>query len=581
MRTSNPHNILIRYHYLIASNNLLGKSLLLAWLTLMSLTLISQNQTKVDSGGINITIIDSYKPFLSDAFKIKTNPSIKDTNKIIPSLKYSFINKQVPVNFEINPIKPAKIKGEPLVKLYNGYAKVGIGNNTTPLAEFYYNSKRSKNHSFGFFGRHFSSNGIVKRGFSDYSDNHLEVFGKKFSKEFTLYGKLNYDRNVIHYYGIPDDLPKQSFATEGVEKQRFNKFSVNTALTRNFADTTEFDYNFNIDYHHLRDLFKTSENNVNIDGSLSKYHNRELYAIDLDFNFNQLNNLINPGNSLIVGLRPHISTTADKWKFKVGLGLYVNKDTDETKFHFYPEAEFKYNVVENIIIPYVGINGGIIANNLNTFSTENPYINSEQLTTLNSNQKYNIYAGIRGSISKNVTFNTSFSKQKINNNPFYVKYIDTLQNKFAVIYDNLNLIKITGELTYQKAEKFKIILSGDYYSYDTEVELEAWHQPNYRVTFSGIYDLSNKILVRADFFLIGKQYARTFETLTTNNNVISTSVAQELSGVLDANLSIEYRYTKKLSAFINFNNIGSVRYQRFQDYPTQRFGVLGGLTYSF
>jgi len=577
MRTSNLLNTLLMYRHFEIDNKLLKQLVLFSLLITTVYSSFAQSKSNLDSNKNNIVILTGYKPILSDALKIKKNPSIKDTNKIIPSLKYSFINKRVPVNFNIKPIKPARIKGEPLVKLYNGYAKAGIGTNTTPLAEFYYNSKRSKNYSYGFFGKHFSSNGINKIEFSDYSDNHIDVFGKKYTKNFTFYSKLNYDRNVVHYYGIPGDLPKQQIPTNGIEKQRFNKFGINTALTR-----TQFDYNFNIDYHHLRDLFDVSENNINVEGSLSKYHKRELYAVDLDFNFNQLDNFINPDNSLIVGLRPHISTTANKWKFKVGIGLYVNDDDDNTKFHFYPEAEFKYNVLANIIIPYIGINGGIIANNLNTFSSENPYINTNQLTTLNSNQKYNVYVGIRGNISNNITFNTSFSKQRIDASPFYVKNIDSpLQNQFLVIYDNLNLLKLTGELTYQKLEKLKVILGGDYFSYDPKTEIEAWHKPNYKINLSGIYDLSNKILARVDFFIIGQQYAKNFSSVLTNNGTEITIEQKKLDGIFDANISLEYRYTKKLSAFINFNNIGAVRYQRFEDYPTQRLGILGGLTYSF
>ena len=554
----------------------------LIFLTLLgvSFSTYAQYNTSVDS--TTVISIEVYQPFLSDAYKIKNNPTIKDTNKIIPSLAYNFLNKQVPISFGVDTIKPAKIKGEPLVKLYNGYAKAGIGNNTTPLAEIYYQSKRSKKHSYGFFGKHFSSNGIASRGFSNFSDNHISVFGKRFLKEFTLYGKLNYDRNSLHYYGIPDDLAPQSRASGGIQQQRFNKFTVNTSLVRNFTDTSQFDYHFNINYHHLRDAFTVSENNINLDGSLSKYHKKELYSVDAIVNFNQLNNTASLANNFTIGLKPHIATTSNKWKFSVGIGIFVNDDVNESKFHFYPEAEFKYNVVEHIIIPYVGINGGIISNNLSTFSSENPFINTNSLTTLNSDKKYDVYAGIRGNLSNDITFNTSFSKQQIDVSPLYVKEENSLlQNQFLVIYDNLNILKFTGELTYQKLEKIKFILGGNFYSYTAENEIEAWHKPIYDISLSGIYDLSDKIVVKTDLFLIGKQYARTFSTVTTSNTSVTTPQAEELGGVLDANLSLEYRYTKKLSAFINFNNIGAVRYQRFQDYPTQRFMVLGGLTYSF
>jgi len=529
-----------------------------------------------------IITVKPYDPVLSDAFKIKEHPTIQDTDKVIPKLSYTFINKQVPVDFQVENILPAKIKGEPLVKLYRGYAKAGFGSQTTPLAELYFNSQRSKEFSYGFFGKHQSSSGISNIDYSEYSDNHLSLFGKRFLKEFTLYSKLNFDRNMVHYYGFPEKIKPE--ITNGKElRQRLTKLSANAGLTRNFTDSAQFDYNFDINYHHIFDIHKAEENNLRLDGSLSKYHKRELYAIDAEVNYNNLNNLLDLGNTLMVGLRPYIKTSAKSWQFKVGLGLYVNQADSVSKFHFYPEAEFKYNVVENIIIPYVGIKGGILANNLNSYFTENPFINTKTLAVANTNQKYNIYIGIRGSLSKHVTFNTSFSKQKLETMPLYVKdFSNVLENQFTVLYDTVGLNQISGELAYQKLEKLKIIVRGDYFDYSPANELKAWHKPDMKISLSGIYDLSDKIIVRTDLFFINKQYAKAFSTVTDASGVIvTTEEAKELKGVFDANLGLEYRYTKKLSAFINFNNIGAVRYQKFEDYPTQRFNVLGGLTYSF
>ncbi len=551
----------------------------------MFATLVLANTPSFAQKPIDTTTIITVKPYdpvLSDAFKIKEHPTIQDTDKVIPKLTYTFINKQVPVDFQVENILPAKIKGEPLVKLYRGYAKVGFGSQTTPLAELYFNSQRSKEYSYGFFGKHQSSSGISNIDYSEYSDNHLSLFGKRFLKEFTLYSKLNVDRNVVHYYGFPEKIKPE--ITNGKElKQRLTKLSANAGLTRNFTDSAQFDYNFDINYHHIFDIYNAEENNIRLDGSLSKYHKRELYAIDAEVNYNNLNNVVDFGNTLMVGLRPYIKTSAKSWQFKVGLGLYVNQADSVSKFHFYPEAEFKYNVIENIIIPYVGIKGGILANNLNSYFTENPFINTKTLAVANTNQKYNIYIGIRGSLSKHVTFNTSFSKQKLETMPLYVKdFSNVLENQFSVLYDTVGLNQISGELAYQKLEKLKIIVRGDYFAYSPGNELKAWHKPDMKISLSGIYDLGDKIIVRTDLFFINKQYAKAFNTVTDASGVIvTTEEAKELKGVFDANLGVEYRYTKKLSAFINFNNIGAVRYQKFEDYPTQRFNVLGGLTYSF
>ena len=558
-----------------ASQNLL---LLGAFILLFTVSSFSQTQISRDSS--TIISVKAYEPILLDAFKIKDNPAINDTNKLIPELKYGFLDKQIPVRFDIEPIQSARIKGEPLKKLYRGYAKAGIGTNATPLMELYYNSKRSKTLSYGFFGKHFSSNGIASKDFSGFSDNHLSAFGKHFSKYFTSYAKVGYTRNVNHYYGFSDDNAPLVEDANAV-KQELGKFDIAFSLTRNFTDTTQFDYYADLAFHTLKDKAGVSENHFEGKGELSKYHKNELYSIGVDVNYNKLINAINQDNNLIVGINPQISTSTDKWQFKIGVGLYLNSYPN-TKFHFYPKAEFKYNVVENIIIPYVGVKGGLVGNNLNNFYTENPFINTQTLATQNSNQQYDIYAGIRGSLSSKITFNTSFSQQKIEGIPLYVKDLSTvLDNQFTLVYDTASISKITGELTYQKLEKFKVLLGGQYFNYNLSNELKAWHKPALKVSLSGIYDLSDKIVVRADLFYFSKQYAQVFNSTTTNSVTTTTEEAKELDQVFDLNLNFEYRYTKKLSAFIQFNNIISTPYQRWQDYPTQRFGVLGGLTYSF
>ena len=86
-----------------------------------------------------------------------------------------------------------------------------------------------------------------------------------------------------------------------------------------------------------------------------------------------------------------------------------------------------------------------------------------------------------------------------------------------------------------------------------------------------------------NFYALGAQYAKRLDVRTSQmpNIPVIVETAERLDGIVDLNLGLEYRYTKKVSAFINFNNIASTRYERWQDYPTQRFNVLGGLKVAF
>jgi len=110
--------------------------------------------------------------------------------------------------------------------------------------------------------------------------------------------------------------------------------------------------------------------------------------------------------------------------------------------------------------------------------------------------------------------------------------------------------------------------------------MRAWYKPQVEFTFSANYNLNDKIVVKADLFYIDDQYSKTF--IADASSASGKKVAaKELKGVFDANVGLEYRYTKKLGFFLNFNNIANFRYYRYSNYPTQRFWLMGGLSYSF
>ena len=61
----------------------------------------------------------------------------------------------------------------------------------------------------------------------------------------------------------------------------------------------------------------------------------------------------------------------------------------------------------------------------------------------------------------------------------------------------------------------------------------------------------------------------------------NTESIENLKGTADINLNFEYRYTKKIAVFLDLNNLASINYERFQDYPTMGFNLLGGFRFSF
>jgi hypothetical protein len=144
-------------------------------------------------------------------------------------------------------------------------------------------------------------------------------------------------------------------------------------------------------------------------------------------------------------------------------------------------------------------------------------------------------------------------------------------NQFKVVYDEGNILNVSGEVTYEATQSLSFRVNANFNNYNLTRELHAWHKPKFDLTFNTRYNLRNKISASLETYYLGKRYARPYER---------TASPLELKQALDVNLLLEYRYTKILSGFIQFRNIAATQYQYWNQYPSQRFSVLVGMTYA-
>ena len=203
------------------------------------------------------------------------------------------------------------------------------------------------------------------------------------------------------------------------------------------------------------------------------------------------------------------------------------------------------------------------------------------LTLRNQVKSIELYGGIKGTLSKRVGFNTSISFARVKDMAFFVT--DTMYsigNKFGLIYDTLNVTTIEGSLSYQLTEKIKVDGIGRFYSYDVFNNSYAWNMPRLQIVLRGSYNLFDKFLFNLDLNLEEGRRALVYGDgtgITEENG----QYIKKLGFIADANLSVEYRYNKRISAFVQLNNFAAQRYSRWYNYPVQRFQGLGGVTFRF
>lgn len=522
-------------------------------------------------------VVKAYQPTLIDAKKINFEPTISDTLKIEQDLNYRFIAKEIPVKTEVEPITAARVKSEPLIKLYNGYAKLGLGNNYTPWAEVYYHNLRSDEYSLGTHLKYSYFNGIDNLENTERSDGHFEVFGKKFGKGNTFEGSLAYDLSKLKYYGFPADISEELTKDVDID-QNYNLLSGNFKLSSTIRDSFNLRHKVDLGMHYLSSKRDANEWGILALGNLSKIENSELYNLDIGVDHNSIQNKWDSLSNIIVSLKPSIKTTGDLFSIKGGMSIFMQAE-NTASFTFYPEVEFTANVIDNILVPYAGVNGGIQRNSNKNIIQVNPYV-SDSLELRNSNRRYNAYFGLRGTLSSRIAFNANFTKRKTDDFLMYVKDTSSIyRNEFVALYDEVEEMIIKAELSYSVNTKLRLYLIAEYFGYNPKKETEVWHQTDKKLSLLTVYNLRDKIITRIELMYFGDQYAKTYGGLLDNGERKVEKL--KLDGIFDANISLEYRYTKRVSAFINFNNIAGSSYQRWQDYRLQKFNLMGGFSYAF
>ena len=286
-----------------------------------------------------------------------------------------------------------------------------------------------------------------------------------------------------------------------------------------------------------------------------------------------------------VHLRPTISTYGEKWKVVYGLDMvfdFPRLEPLENIFKVVPVIEGKYSLFDDMFIPYVGIDGGVRQQSFYTLNQINPYIYSG--TDLMNERLFNFYGGIKGTLSKTISFDVSAQLKNYKNKALFVNMntpqanglVNSELNRFDVRYDNVNSWGVEGALSYQNKEKLKIDAIAAFYQYTPENELFAWHLPQLKFTLRGAYNLYDKIYLKADFTL---EQGRKSPVYLFNQ--ADDDIAVNMPVIADGNLGIEYRYNDRISAFLQLNNIAGKKYDRWYNYRVQGFQVLGGVTFGF
>ena len=540
---------------------------------------------------------------IEPSYRLVSSPKIIDSIKVSAVKQQPLLQLYSDTKIHLDTIEAATIETtEKIKQLYPFYAKVGIGSTIMPLGELFFNSTRSRSALYGAHVKHLSSFGDVKNrdnikyAPASFDKTSALVFGKFSKNNVTLGGNLNYENYGYHNYGIQDE----NINADSIG-QRINRTGFDLNLLVNQGDSARLNLAFDIAYRNLTSKsrfldtledWKAKENSFlfNTRGWFNKgtecfYGNIGIRYNGYKYGIADSATIIDTGivlNNTIIDLYPGISSQLlqNKLNVDVGVGLSIDVNT-VSRAYIYPRASISYSLLNDLIIPFIGIRGGLNQTTFDVINRANPYVLTNVLLA-NENKPYDLFFGVRGGITKQITYGINASFARVNNKAFFVTdtFYTTLGNQFSIVYDSLNLTTLEGCISYQLNEKLKIDGVGRFYSYEMMNEAKAWNLPQLQFTLRGSYNLYDKFLIRADLTL---ESGRMAKVVGPGNGVIfeNNQYFMPLGFIADGNLGVEYRYSKRVSAFLQINNLASQRYSRWLNYPVMPIQVMAGITARF
>ncbi len=525
-------------------------------------------------GNEDINVVKDYQPVLNDAFKINISPdSDTSTFKDKQRLQYSVVPKPMNSNYTTSPIKPVRIKDDAIKKLYHGFVKAGYGLENMPLLDVSFNSLRSKNFDAGIRLKHLSATGKIKDyGYPGNSSNLAEIFGTKYFEKFKLGASLNYQRNVVHFYGFK--TPPELFS-KSETRHSMSDIEGNITLQSLDANKDDWKYRSALSFYNFSDNRKSNENNAAFSIGGSKLMNNATFILDASGEFGKIEEETFSFNRSIIRFRPRFNLTLDLFSIDLGANLALETNNNSSDYRLYPYAKAEYRVIDDAFKLFAELSGDLIRNDLRSFSRQNPFYGSF-VPVANTNNKLGISGGASIKLEHDLLFTGIVNWSRLKNQPFFLNNFE-VPVTFSVFYDKATLLQLKGSLEYKQSEKISAGISAEYNNYNTDKLKEQLYVPSFRIGFNSHYAIAEKIYVKADVFynstITGLEFSSDSSRVYTNY--------KELKGWLDANISIDYRYSKVLSVFVSMNNIGFARYFRWYQYPSYRFLGQAGFTYSF
>ena len=515
------------------------------------------------SGKKTIEITSSFKPVLRNAAKINFNATPPPADTAKPRLNYSIPSQNVFPGLSPVALSPMALKVDSNGSWINSnFIKAGYGNLQTPLIQAGLSFQAGKA-KFNVLADHISSNGKLED--QDYSRTSAKAFiSTPINKEVEFHASLGFSADKYYQYGF--DHSVYNYSREDLQ-QRFSTISGEAGIRNPVPTEFGLTYHPRLKVDVFSDNKNNSESNAVLELPLEKFIGNS-FGLKLGF----------VGD--VTRFSPEKKNSINNNIFTVPVALSLRTPNLKVLAGMTPSwdnGNFKLLPNFMIDIPVVGekwiIQGGWISyynkGTYQHFAAINPYLAVPQ--KLLNNRMIERYIGFKGTILDHLNYNAKIGYAEFLNVPLFVN--DTTSGKsFDIAFEEqLKAIQLQGELGLVSAERISLTARFNWYKFNEQkTEDRPWGLVPLEFSTNFRWNLIKDLWLTSDFFIWDGALYR-------NKNGSDGRSA----GAVDLNAGLEFRVTRQVFLWSQFNNIFNSKYQRWHQYDNYGFNMLIGGIFRF
>ena len=541
-----------------------------------------------------VKVRTNYKPEIKKAKRIGELPTIVDTVTFTKRFDYSIRSKSLDVSFKPGSIKAVGMTAESLKKTQGHSFDLAAGNYSSLFADYAYNNLQSESTDFGVHLQHYSTNGKLEledgdKVKPDWKEFLAELYGSHYLDEAKISSRFFYKHKAFNYYGFPQagDVSSDKTNLLDYDSQRYNHFGLKTSYETLVKDPEQLNFNLGVDIEYFTDKIKLNEIEVGVKGKAEVKRGNGLWALAGSINYLQTNDLVYWDGSMknkdvkssLLSFNP--SYTLSFGGFNMRLGTKAQGVLgDDSDFRMFPDVKIDIVLADHILNLFAGLDGNLDLNSARSITNENPFVQSG-LNVKSTSTNYRVYGGLKNKIGAQSSSMISVEYADIDQQYFFSMANDAFSpdnalpqqlyyfNKYAVVYDDLYKMSITGEVDLQVNKELNLYALAKYTHYSLDKIEEAWQLPNFEMETRANYRFTDQWLFKARLVLLGER------------PVMTNGLSAQLDVLADFGLGAEYKWNDLLSLYANVNNIFDADAYLWQGYPSQGINGMIGLKLVF